>query len=103
MLRIKTDRVTELFAADTIGEGRFFTGTGMVSIKGRTTDAPVASLNLRGTGNLESHLLVIPSGGDGTGATVKSRTRKGVTRITVTDGSGVKTRISLSAGAVRLI
>ncbi|HCM59495.1 MAG TPA: hypothetical protein DIS74_03820 [Bacteroidales bacterium] len=103
LLRIKTDRVTELFAADTIGEGRFFTGTGMVSIKGRTTDAPVASLNLRATGNLESHLLVIPSGGDGTGATVKSRTRKGVTRITVTDGSGVRTRISLSAGAVRLI
>ena len=102
-LRIKTDRVTELFAADPAGKGKFVTGKGMVSIKGRSTDAPVASLNLRGTGNLESHLLVIPSGGDGTGATVKSRSRKGDTRITVTDGSGVRTRISLSAGAVRLI
>jgi len=102
-LKIKTDRVTEIFAADPAGEGRFVAGTGMVSIKGSTVTAPVASLNLRRKGNTESHLLVIPSNGDGAGATVKSRTRKGVTRVTVTDSSGVKTRISLSADTVRLI
>jgi hypothetical protein len=102
-LKIKTDRVTEIFAADPAGEGRFVTGKGMVSIKGRSTDAPVASLNLRGKGSTESHLLIIPSNGGGAGAVVNARTRKGVTKITVTDGSGVKTRIALSAGTVRLI
>lgn len=102
-LKIKTERETEIFASDPAGEGRFITGTGMVSIKGRNVTAPVASLNLRGTGNTESYLLVVPSVGEGAGATVKSRTKKGVTRVTVTDGSGVKTRISLSAGTVRLV
>ncbi len=103
LLKIKTDRVTEIFSADTGGEGRFVTGTGRVSIEGRSVDAPVVSLNLRGMGNTESYLLIIPSDREGAGATVKTRTRKGVTQITVTDGSGVKTRFSVAAGAVRLI
>jgi hypothetical protein len=102
-MTVRTEKVTQLYAADPSGEGRFVTGSGMVSIKGRSTEAPMASLNLRGTGNVQSHLLVIPSQGEESPARVTMKRRKGGTFVTVRETNGVKTRIALSVDGVRLI
>ncbi len=100
---IKTDRVTKIFATDTSGEGRFVAGTGLVSIRGRSEEAPVASFMLRGSGSVSSHMLVIPSSGEKRGELVKFKTRRGVTAVTVREGNGTKTRIAITGEGVSLI
>jgi hypothetical protein len=102
-MTVITDKVTQIHAADPAGEGRFVTGKGMVSIMGRSTEAPMASLNLRGTGNVQSYLLVIPSPGEESQARVSMKRRKGCTSVTVRETDGVKTRIVLSDDGVRLM
>jgi hypothetical protein len=63
----------------------------------------MASLNLRGTGNVQSYLLVIPSPGEESQARVSMKRRKGCTSVTVRETDGVKTRIVLSDDGVRLM
>jgi len=103
VVSIKTDRVTKIFATDTSGEGRFIAGTGLVSIRGRSEEAPVASFILRGSGSVSSHILVVPSSAEERGELVKFKTRRGVTAVTVRESNGTKTRIAITGEGVSLI
>ena len=103
VLRMKTDRRTGIFAMDPSREGRFVTAAGLVSINGRSVKAPIASYNMRGRGNMSSHILVVPSPREENGTQVKFRNRKGGTLITIREGDGTKTCISIEEEGVRLI
>jgi hypothetical protein len=101
--RMNTDSVTEIFATDTSGEGRFVAGTGLVSIRGRSAKAPTASFNILGRGSVRSHILVVPSSGNERGALVKFRTLRDGTSVTVRESNGNKTRIAITGEGVSLI
>jgi hypothetical protein len=103
VVSIRTDRVTEIHATDTSGEGRFVAGTGLVSIRGRSEEAPVASYMLRGSGSMSAHILVVPSSGGERGTLVKFKTRRGVTAVTVRESNGTRTRITITGRGVKLI
>lgn len=91
-----------IYSITPAGTGRFDTTRGLVSIRAVSTEAPVASCRFSATGNASSHLLVIPSGRDGRPPVVRTRTRKGVTTVTVKDTDGVRTRFTVSADGVIL-
>ena len=103
VLRLTTDQVTDIYATESSGEGRFVTGAGLVSIRGRSEKAPTASFNTKGRGPMRSHILILPSSGEQSAAKVRFRTRRGSTSVTVRERNGTKTRISITGEGVSLI
>lgn len=91
-----------IYSITPAGTGRFDTARGLVSIRAVSIEAPVVSCRLSATGNASSHLLVIPSGMEGRLPEVHTRTRRGVTTVTVKDAGGARTRFTLSADGVIL-
>lgn len=91
-----------IYSITPAGTGRFDTARGLVSIRAVSIESPVASCRFSATGNASSHLLVIPLGRDGRPAVVRTRTRRGVTTVTVKDAGGARTRFILSADGVIL-
>ncbi len=102
-LTVTTESLTELIAADSNAEGMFSVGKGMVSIKGVSTEAPVASLLITGKGTVQSHIVVIPSPHGRGGATAKLRKRKEKTLISVRADDGSMTRIAIAGERVRIM
>jgi len=102
-LSIKTGRVMEMHAIDQSGRGKFVTGEGLVSFGGKSVKAPMATLVFSASGNVCSHILVLPAGGAGRKVSVKSRMVKDTVRVTVKESNGTRTRLVLSAEGVRLI
>lgn len=102
-LSIKTGRVSEIHAIESSGKGRFVTAEGLVSISGKSVKAPMASLAFSASGNVHSHMLILPAGGDRRQLSVKSRTVKDTVRVTIKESNGTRTRLLLSADGVRLI
>ncbi|HOO66467.1 MAG: alginate lyase family protein [Bacteroidales bacterium] len=102
-LQVKTGILTGIQAVVPAGNGVFVTGKGLVSIRGRSVEAPVASLNLRARGKITSHLLIMPSPDMESTPAVKTTTRKGITRVTVRNSTGTRTRIILSDDGVMTV
>lgn len=83
-------------------KGSFTVSTGLVSVRAVSTEAPMASFSFRAAGNTYSHLLVIAADERNGIPGVSTRTRKGVTAITVRDTGGTVTRIRISGDSVIL-
>jgi len=102
-LTVTAESLTEVIAADNRAGGKFSVSNGMVSIKGVSTEAPVASFLINGTGTVQSHIVVIPSSRGRGGATVKLRKWKERTIISVINEDGKMTRVAFSGEGVHLM
>ena len=83
-------------------KGNFTLSSGLVSIRATSTAAPVASYSLRAAGNTYSHLLVIASNGKNGTPVFRTRTRKGVTTVTVRERGRAGTRINIEGNSVSI-
>ncbi len=82
--------------------GSFTLSSGVVSIRAASTVAPVASYSLRSAGNTCSHLLVIASKGDNGTPVFRTRTRNGVTTVTVKERGRAVSRIKIEGDSVSI-
>ena len=72
---------------------------GLVSIGGKSLPGPVATYTIKGSGTVQSHLVISPSGM--TEVILKKKTGSKV--LTVREENGRRTRVSFNAKGIKLI
>lgn len=102
-LTVSSGITADVIAACPGSDGGFSVTEGMVSLRGVTTMAPLASFVIQGKGIVRSHLLVVPWSGDGERAKVKCHNKKGTTHISVSRSGEKAIRIALATEGVRLL
>jgi hypothetical protein len=102
-LAVRSATTAKVVSAATEPAGAFSLSRGMISVKGITTEAPVASFILKGRGNVRSNLLVIPSqAGDG-GPKAKIKNKNGTTLVTLKTNDNSVTRIAITEEGISLV
>ncbi len=102
MLMMQGSASAEIHAVTPHEGGAFTLTNGMVSMAGRSTEAPMAAYAFNAAGNSSAHMLVVPLE-DERPPVITTRRRKGVTEVTVRHAGGRKTRLALGPGSVRIL
>ena len=98
-LKVKMSSVAMVIPADPGIVAELKITDGLVSIGGKSLPGPVATYTIKGSGTVQSHLVISPSGM--TEVILKKKTGSKV--LTVREENGRRTRVSFNAKGIKLI